>query len=111
LADLNNRRRESWVLDAMTYLNHPLRSGSSIRYLEQSLTLAAEIKRTGDIFFPLAWLSAAQDGHQSRAAADIVAHFLRTHQTLEPRLRGKMLQAADGLFRAAAVVDQWRAAP
>jgi aminopeptidase N len=106
-AQVENRRRESWVLDAMSAMNHPLRAAESVANLEPSLALTAEIQATGDIFFPLNWLNATLGGHQSAEAAAIVAEFLQTHQELAPRLRGKMMQAADDLFRAARVVQAW----
>ncbi len=98
---VENRRRESWVLDAMSAMNHPLRERAAIGNLEAALALTAEIQSTGDIFFPLNWLNATLGGHRSVEAAAIVAEFLQTHQALSPRLRGKMLQASDDLFRAA----------
>lgn len=108
---LENRRRESWVLDAVAFLNHPLRARSAVSNIEASLDLAEEIQRTGDIFFPLRWLNATLDGHQSVEAATIVAGYLETHPDLSPRLRGKILQAADDLFRAARIVHGWRGGP
>ncbi len=108
LASLDNRRRENWVLDVMGALNHPLRATSSLARLGPSLDLGLEIQRTGDIFFPLGWFSAALGGHQSAAAADTVVRFLERHPDYPARLRGKLLQAADGLFRAAAITDGWR---
>ena len=106
--DVANRRRESWVLNAMGYLNHPLRAVEAEPYLLPSLEMVEEIKRTGDIFFPLAWLHAAMDGHQSAEAARIVASFLASNPNYPPRLRGKIDQAADGLFLAAGLVNGWR---
>jgi len=100
-ARVENRRRESWVLDAMSAMNHPLRAADAIGNIEASLALTAEIQATGDIFFPLNWLNATLGGHRSAEAAAIVAQFLQTHQEISPRLRGKMLQASDELFRAA----------
>ncbi len=102
-----NREREPWVLEAMRYLNHPLRAEHAERYVRPSLELVEEIQRTGDIFFPLRWLNAALDGHQSVDAAKRVAAFLVEHPDYPARLRGKILQAADGLFRAAYVVHGW----
>ena len=64
-----------------------------------------EIQRTGDIFFPLRWLRATLDGHQTTAAAAVVERYLADRPDLTPRLRAKALQAADGLFRAARIVD------
>lgn len=99
LADVSNRRQESWVLDAVGYLNHPLRAGQSLHLLRPSLDLVLEIQQTGDIFFPLRWMNAVLDGHRSAAAAATVRTFLDEHPEYPPRLRGKMLQAADLLLR------------
>src|SRR5438876_173212 len=52
---LENRRREPWVSESLTYLNHPLREADSERFIRPCLELLAEIQRTGDIFFPGAW--------------------------------------------------------
>jgi aminopeptidase N len=105
-ADVANRRRESWVLDAMGLMNHPLRSADALPNLSASLALTEEIQRTGDIFFPLRWLNATLDGHQSPEAVATVRRYLETERDLPPRLRGKFLQAADDLFRASALIDR-----
>lgn len=107
-ANVENRRRESWVLDAMSAMHHPLRAASSLASVRAALDLTLEIQQTGDIFFPLRWLNATLDGHQSAAAADTVTRFLREHPDYPPRLRGKLLQAADDLFRSARVVAERR---
>ncbi len=101
-AHVENRRRESWVLDAMGAMHHPLRADEALSSVRASLDLVEEIQRTGDIFFPLRWLNATLDGHRSPEAADIVRRFLAERPALPPRLRGKVLQAADDLFRASA---------
>lgn len=111
LARVEERRREPWVLSAVGYLNHPLRAPASERFLHPSLELVEEIQATGDIFFPLGWMQAVMGGHQSRGAAEIVARYLAEHPQMPPRLQAKMLQAADNLFRAARIVDQWRGGP
>lgn len=98
-----NREHEPWVLSAVSALHHPLRAASAEHYIRPSLDLLEEIQRTGDIFFPLRWLNATLDGHSSPSAAATVREFLREHPDYPPRLRGKLLQAADGLFRAAAL--------
>ncbi len=98
-ANVENRRRESWVLDAMSALHHPLRAEYSLHTVRASLELVEEIQRTGDIFFPLRWLNATLDGHRSADAAQIVREFLAERPNLSLRLRGKVLQAADDLFR------------
>ncbi len=99
LREVKNRRQESWVLDAMGYLNHPLRADAALPLLRPSLELVQEIQQTGDIFFPLRWMNAVLDGHRSSAAADTLQRFLDTHPDYPPRLRGKMLQAGDLLLR------------
>jgi aminopeptidase N len=99
-ARVEDRRRESWVLDAMGAMNHPLRAPAFLPNLEAALALTEEIQRTGDIFFPLSWMNATLGGHQSEAAWATVRDFLRTHPEMNPRVRGKMLQASDDLHRA-----------
>ena len=104
LRDPRNREHEPWVLEAVSYLHHPLRAEESERYILASLELVEEIQRTGDIFFPMRWLNATLNGHNSRTAAGIVRGFLETRPDYPPRLRGKILQAADGLYRGAEIV-------
>ena len=40
--------------------------------LRPGLDLLEEVQRTGDIFFPLGWLSATLSGHSTPEAAQIV---------------------------------------
>ncbi|MFQ5691307.1 MAG: M1 family aminopeptidase, partial [Gemmatimonadota bacterium] len=101
LKDLANRAHEPWVLEALSYLHHPLRAESSLRDIRPSLEWLEEIQRTGDIFFPKRWLDATLGGHSSPEAAGIVRDFLDGHPDYPPRLRAKILQSADLLFRAA----------
>jgi len=101
LADVKNRRREPWVLEGLRYVNHPLRSAQSEKYIRPALDLLGEIQRTGDIFFPSNWMSATLRGHNTRAAANVVHTFLDQHKDYPLRLRRIILQAADELFRAA----------
>ena len=101
LFDPANREREPWVLQAVGYLHHPLRAEGAVRYLLPSLELLEEIQRTGDIFFPKRWLDATLGGHASTEAAEIVRAFLAERPDYPPRLRAKILQSADVLFRSA----------
>ena len=102
LADVANRRHEPWVLEGLRYLHHPLRAAESERYIEPSLTLLAEIQRTGDIFFPKRWMDTTLGGHSTRSAAAIVHGFLqRVPPEYPERLRRIILSSADDLFRAA----------
>ncbi len=104
LKDVKNRQHEAWVLDAEVYLNHPLRAGTSEKYIRPALDLVLEIQRTGDIFFPKRWADATLGGHQSREAADDVHASLDQLPADYPqRLRWVVLSAADPLFRAARI--------
>ena len=105
LRDPANRAREPWVLTALGFLHHPLRAAASEAYIRPSLDLLEEIQRTGDIFFPERWLHATLGGHQSSRAAAVVEQFLADRPDLPARLRAKTLQAADGLLRAARIVE------
>ncbi|MBB5637862.1 aminopeptidase N [Pedobacter cryoconitis] len=103
-----NRAKESNVLAALYYLHHPLRQEYSVGYLEKSLGLLEEIQSTGDIFFPQSWLLATFSTYQSKAAAATVRDFLKNHPAYNPRLKAKILQATDNLFRAERLSSQRR---
>ncbi|MEJ8800422.1 M1 family metallopeptidase [Pontibacter sp. H249] len=100
LAQEQNREKEAWVTTALGYLHHPLRSHTSEKYLQQSLELLEEIQLTGDIFFPANWLNATFSAYQTPTAAATVRNFIEANPNYNPKLRGKILQAADNLFRA-----------
>ncbi len=104
LADVNNRRREPWVLEGLGYLHHPLRAEASAKYVEPSLGMLWEIQKTGDIFFPKRWMDATLSGHRASPVATTVYQFLATLPPGYPvRLKNIVLQSADELFRAARV--------
>lgn len=90
-----NREHEPWVLEALSYLHHPLRSASAISYLQPSLELLQDVQLTGDIFFPQRWLHNTFSGHTSQEALKIVNDFLRDHPEYPPYLKNKILQATD----------------
>jgi aminopeptidase N len=101
LADVNNRRREPWVLEGLGCLHHPLRARASAGYVAPSLDMLWEIQKTGDIFFPKRWLDATLGGHSSPEVAGIVRSFLASLPDNYPlRLKNITLQSADELFRA-----------
>jgi aminopeptidase N len=99
--DVQNRRREPWVVESLRYLNHPLREAHAFRFLRPSLDLLREIQRTGDIFFPTRWTDATLSGHRSPDAAAAVRRFLAGNPQLPERLRWTVLVASDELMRAA----------
>ena len=101
LREVKNRRREAWVLQAVGYLHHPLRSSGSEKHITAALDMLRDIQRTGDIFFPKRWMDATLNGHQSASAARRVRVFLEGVPKEYPeRLRRIVLSSADDLFRA-----------
>lgn len=106
LADPANRAREPWVLSGLGFLHHRLRASHAQRFILPGLEMVEEIQRTGDIFFPKRWLDTTLGGHNSQEAAQIVTDFLETRPDYPPRLRAKMLQAADMLYRTADILEE-----
>ncbi|GAB3886684.1 M1 family aminopeptidase [Spirosoma agri] len=104
LASESNREREAWVTAALGYLHHPLRAQTSAKYLPKSLELLEDIQRTGDIFFPESWLRSTLSSYQTPETAKLIRTFLADRPTYNPRLRAKLLQAADSPFRASALL-------
>ena len=100
LKNPDNRAHEPWVLEALSYLHHPLCARQSVKYIQPSLELLEEIQLTGDIFFPKGWVDQTIAGYQSKEAADVVRQFLLDNPNLSPNLKNKLLQSADMLFRA-----------
>lgn len=96
-----NRKPEPWIAEGLRILHHPLRSEFSIRFIEPSLNMLAEIQRTGDIFFPKDWLDATLYGHNSAEAYQIVDYWLRSNETISNNLKLKVLQSVDMLKRSA----------
>jgi aminopeptidase N len=109
LRDPVNREREPWVLSGLGNLHHPLRGEGSLDLIRPALELVEEIQRTGDIFFPGRWLDATLGGHGEVEAAEAVRAFLDARPDLPPRLRGKVLQSADMVWRSAAILHGWEA--
>lgn len=100
LKDRKNRQKEAWTNTALSFLNHPLRQSTSIKYLGESLDLLQEIQKTGDIFFPQSWLAAIFSSYNSPEAYKLVQEFLKSHPGYNSKLRDKILQATDNLRRA-----------
>jgi len=98
LFETENRGVEPWVVDAVRYLNHPLRAKESTHYITPSLELLEEIQKTGDIFFPRQFITSVISGHQSPTAAYYVKKFLLEHPNFPYRIKNKVLMAADILF-------------
>lgn len=105
LAKPENREKESWVLDALDCINHPLRQSSGQKHLRLCLDLLEEIQLTGDIFFPKAWLTASIGEYTSPEANTILQQFLADNPNFSPVLKNKLLQATDPLYR---VQNLWK---
>jgi aminopeptidase N len=102
LRQLENRRQEEWVLEAVRYLHHPLRAHVSAAYVRPALELVRELQRTGDIFFPKRWTDNTLAGYRSPEVAAAVREFIEGLPADYPaRLRWVLLASADPLFRAA----------
>ena len=100
LLDASNREKESWVLNALGNIHHPLRHVSAQKHLKQNLEILEEIQLTGDIFFPKGWLNNTIGNYSSKEALGIMETFLINNPEFSPVLKNKLLQAADGLYRA-----------
>ena len=88
------------MLDCLRYLNHPLREQHARQFVPQALAMLAEIRSTGDIFFPQRWMDATLSGHRSPETAALVRKYLSDNPKLPERLRWTVISAADDLFRA-----------
>ena len=101
-----NRAREPWVQQAVGYLHHPLRARSAQKYIRPSLEILEEIQKTGDIFFPSRFINATLAGHHSLSSVEIVNCFLEEHPDYSPKLKLKIFQASDRMFRASKILHQ-----
>ncbi|WP_440880173.1 M1 family aminopeptidase [Tenacibaculum sp. C7A-26P2] len=100
-----NREKESWVGDALTNINHPLRHGVSTKYLPQILDLLEEVQLTGDIFFPKRWLSNSIGHYSSSDALERVDKFISLNKNYNPILLKKLLIVTDNLKRAQTIKE------
>jgi aminopeptidase N len=105
----SNRDREASVLAGLNNIHHPLRAQESTDLIYPALNMIGEIQETGDIFFPGRWLDATLGGHTSVEAAETIERFLSDAPNLSPRLRLKVLQSADSVFRSAQLINGWNA--
>lgn len=104
LKERKNREKEAWVLSALSYLHHPLRQSTSVKYVPESLNLLEEIRATGDIFFPQSFINATLGNYQTSEVAGMVNAYIKAHPNLNPKLKGKLLQGADNVMRAQKLV-------
>ena len=100
LKDEKNREKEAWVLSALSYLHHPSRQKTSLKYIRPSLDLLQEIQLTGDIFFPGRWLDNTLGDYSSPEAVSVVNRFLEEHPDYPYFLKNKILNSSDMMNRA-----------
>jgi len=93
--------RETWALNSVQLLTHPLRGEEGVSNAAAGLQLLPEVERKGSIFFPKRWLDALLSGKSSAKLSEAVQSYLEDHPELPQRLRLKVLQSADKLFRSA----------
>ena len=98
--EASNRTKESWVLNALSNMHHPLRQKSAEKHLRACLNALEEIQLTGDIFFPKRWLNNTVGRYSSKNAFHVVETFLLENPDFSPVLKNKLLQSVDGLYRA-----------
>lgn len=98
LLKAENRGIEPWTTSSLGYLNHFTRREESVKYILPALEILPEIHKTGDIFFPRNWLRSLLAGHTAKEASDVVNTFLAGEVTLQPMLRGKVLQQSDHII-------------
>ncbi|WP_245949367.1 M1 family metallopeptidase [Lutibacter citreus] len=97
--DLQNREKESWVQIACSFIHHPLHQNEGIKTVGMSLELLEEIQETGDIFFPIGWLSSTIGRYTSKDAYIIVENYITSHPDIDKNLMRKLLQVTDQLYR------------
>ncbi len=103
LADVENRRREPWVLEGLELSAPPAsRRGIGGVRARRAWRCCGRSRQTGDIFFPVRWMNATLSGHSSTEVAAVVRQFLaELPRDYPPRLRNVILETADELFRVA----------
>jgi len=104
------RSRQAWVEDALGLLNHPLREREALELLPEELALLPQARRTGDVFFPNAWLSAVLSGHGSAKAAETARAFLARADAGEVKLDGLLSGLCERHFDALYAAAKARAA-
>lgn len=95
----DNRRVEPWASAALANLNHHSRQEEAIAYIRPALEAMQEVQRTGDIFFPTAWVRALLSGHTSPEARAEVDAFFAANPDYPKMLANKIRQQADHLYR------------
>ncbi len=107
LKQLQNRKKENWVLTAINYIHHPFKEEKSIKYLEEALAITETIKETGDIFFPIGWLNSSLSGYGSKEALQVVDYFFKDNPDFPEDLKLKVLQSRDIIERSSIIKEKY----
>jgi aminopeptidase N len=89
---------ERWIEESLPAFNRVEHEALTLAWLEPALHALPTLKRERRIFFVNGWLAAFIGGQRSPAALRVVERFL-ARDDLDPDLRRKVLEAADGLRR------------
>jgi len=98
---------ESWIEEALRPFNAPEHAAQTRALLPRALAQLPQLKRTRKIFFVERWLDAFLGGQADAQALAEVRRLL--DGALDEDLRLKVLQAADGLERAARIRERYAA--
>jgi aminopeptidase N len=102
LEDPAGRRHETWVLQGLRLLNHPLRADLAAPLVPQALSMLLDVHRTGALFFDASWVRDTLRGHASPGVATMVTRFIdELPADYPPNMRALVLQSSDILMRAA----------
>jgi aminopeptidase N len=96
---------ESWIEEALAPFNAPEHAAYTAPLLGAALAQLPALKRKRKIFFVGDWLGAFLAGQRDAAALAAVEGFLR--RDLDPDLRLKVLEAADGLRRTVRIRERF----
>jgi aminopeptidase N len=96
---------ESWIEEALAPFNAPEHAAYTAPLLGAALAQLPELKRRRKIFFVERWLGAFVGGQADTRALAAVQRFLRGD--VDPDLRLKVLEAADGLERAVRIRERF----
>ncbi len=104
LEDPAARRHETWVLEGLRALNHPLRADHAAALMPKALDMLLEVHKTGALFFDANWMRDILHGHSSPQVAATVSGFVDNLPVdYPPRMRALILQSSDLLMRAARI--------
>jgi len=98
---------ERWTEAALGPFNAPEQAALTAPLLDTALAALPQLKRQRKIFFVEHWLAAFLGGQNDARALASVERFLR--RKLDPDLRRKVLEAADGLQRTVRIRERYAA--